>query len=318
MLRREAAGWLSRLQSRREPNIERKFRQWHDADARHAAAFDRVRRTYDQAGLLRHSPIVGSGQFESDLARRGWKLRPAFAAIAVLALLLPVAAFLVRGGNLPFTSTDAVMLITRAGETRQVDLADGSKVKLDSATKVEVEIGRSGRSAHLRYGRARFQITESSEPFVLETGRTTITARQGIIDIEQGTKEDRVQVLAGSADLHASGQPDKADVALAAGESATVSSSGGQQMTVAPAALNQTRAMLQFDGTPLADAVALANLHSERHIILVGDFNKLRVTGAFRAGDTAALAKALAAAFALSLEQRGDGNFVLSRIASQK
>jgi transmembrane sensor len=74
--------------------------------------------------------------------------------------------------------------------------------------------------------------------------------------------------------------------------------------------------MLQFDGTPLAEAVALANRYSERQIILAGNLNALRVTGAFRAGDTAGLAKALAAALSLSLQQRADGNLILSRRAS--
>ena len=62
--------------------------------------------------------------------------------------------------------------------------------------------------------------------------------------------------------------------------------------------------MLQFDGTPLPHAVGLANRYSERHIVLAGDLDALRVTGAFRAGDTNGLARALAAAFGLSLEHR--------------
>jgi ferric-dicitrate binding protein FerR (iron transport regulator) len=70
--------------------------------------------------------------------------------------------------------------------------------------------------------------------------------------------------------------------------------------------------MLQFDGTPLPQAVRLANRYSERQIVLLGDLRGLRVTGAFRAGDTIGLSKALAAAFDLSLRQTPNGDLVLS------
>ena len=83
-----------------------------------------------------------------------------------MAVLIPIGLALFRDGGLPFGGTDIVMLMTRVGEIRQVELADGSRVTLDTATKVVVEIGRSRRSAHLRYGRARFQVALADAPFV--------------------------------------------------------------------------------------------------------------------------------------------------------
>jgi transmembrane sensor len=179
-----------------------------------------------------------------------------------------------------------------------------------------VEIGRSRRRAQLRYGRARFRIAPASEPFVVETASSTITARQGVIDVEQVGHQGRVQVLAGAAEVRGSDQEQTSRVALGAGESVTVNPGGSERKSAVPSAPDWTRGMLQFDGTTLADAVALANRYSERHIVLVGDLKGLRVTGAFRAGDMAGLAKALAAAFTLALEQRADGTLVLSRSAS--
>jgi transmembrane sensor len=317
MLRREAASWLARLHSDRDSDVERQFYRWRNADLRHAAAFDRVRRSYEQAGLLRHSAMAGSVQLEPPIRKPEWRSRPALAAAAALVVVLvPVGVALLRSWNLPFAGTNAVMLMTSVGEIKQVNLADGSKVTLDTSTKVEAEIGRSRRIAHLRYGRARFQIAKASAPFVVETATATITVRQGVIDVEQEWQQDRVQVLAGAADVRASDHAQASPVALGAGESATVSSGGAEQKAVAAPAPDWSRGMLQFDGTPIADAVALANRYSERRIILVGDLNALRVTGAFRAGDTRGLAKVLAAAFGLWLQQRPDGNLVLSRSAS--
>jgi transmembrane sensor len=96
----------------------------------------------------------------------------------------------------------------------------------------------------------------------------------------------------------------------------TLNPGGAEQKVVAAPAPDGAKGMLQFDGTPHAEAVTIANRYCERRIVLAGDLHGLRVTGAFRAGDTAGLARALAAAFGLSLEQRPDGNLVLSRSPS--
>ncbi|MGE5562075.1 MAG: FecR family protein [Bacillota bacterium] len=314
MLRREAANWLARLQSGRDPDVERKFEQWR-ADPRHAEAFERVHRSYEQAGLLRHSPIAAAGQLQPTPSEPEWKLRPALAAAAAVVLLIPISVLLVRGGS-PFGGTDAVMLMTRVGEIRQVTLADGSRVTLDTATRVDVDIGRSRRSAHVRSGRARFQVAASNIPFVIETATSKVTTQHGMVDVEQVGQTSRVDVLAGAADIRGSGAGQASSTALSAGQAVTVRPEGLGQKAALSTGPDWTRGMLQFDGTPLPDAVALANRYSERHIILAGDLPALKVTGAFRAGDTVGLAKALAAAFDLSFQRSADGNLLLSRNAS--
>lgn len=316
MLRRQAAQWLARLQSRRDPDVERKFRKWHDADPRHAEAFDRIQRSYEQAGLLRHSPPAGSGQPGTAIREAESIPRPALAAAVALVILVPVGAVLFHRDGWSAGGTKAVMLMTRVGEIKQVRLEDGSKVTLDTSTKVEVEIGRSRRTAHLRYGRARFQIAPSGPPFVVETPASSVTTRDAVFDVEQGAA-DRIQVLAGSAEVRRSDHGDTGRVTLGAQEAVTVTSGGTEQRALAGVrGPDWTHGMLQFDGTPLVAAVALANRYSERHILLAGDLATLKVTGAFRAGDTFSLAKALAAAFSLSLEQRPDGDLVLSRMST--
>lgn len=313
MLRREAATWLARLESGRNPDLEREFERWRHSDSRHAHAFDRVRRSYEQAGLLRNSPIAAIGEPELAGGKPRWQLWPALTAAAAAVLLVPVAVSLVETGHLPFLGTDTIILMTAVGEIRQVSLADGSKVTLDTSTKLQVDIGRSRRSAHLKYGRARFQIVEAEQPFVIDTATTTISTRQGLIDVERRAQQDRIQVLGGTADVLGSAQGYPTAAALDAGEGMILTPNGSEPKASVLSAPDWTRGMLQFDGTAVNDAVALANRYSERHIILAGDVQTLRVTGAFRAGDTIGLAKALAAAFGMTLQQRSDGSLLLSR-----
>ena len=310
-MRRRAAALLAQMQGGNSPETERKLKKWCDADPRHAAAFQRVQRSYEEAGIFRHSAMAALPQLEPAVRKSEWKPLPALAAAVAIVVLVPVGVSLVRGSFLS-GGTEAVMLMTSVGEIKQFDLADGSKVTLDTATKVDVEIGRSHRSAHLRYGRARFEVAQARVPFVIETASSTASTSSGVIDVEQIGQEGRIQVLAGNAKVSGADHEHTSHIAINAGEGLTMSSGGAEQKNALKPAPDWTRGMLEFEGTPLADAVALANRYSDRHIIVPGDLTLLRVTGAFRAGDTVGLAKALAAAFRLSLRVAPDGNLVLS------
>ena len=312
LVRREAAGWLARLQSGRDPDVERKFRDWHEADSRHAAAFARVRGVYEQAGLLRHSHLARRSRLEPAIRKPEWKALPALAAAAAVVVAVPLAIIVFNPGGLSIGGTEAVMLTTNVGEIREVDLADGSKVTLDTATTVEVDIGRSRRSAHLRHGRARFQVVRGDHPFVVRTSRTIVTTNRGVIDVEQAGQRDRIEVLAGAAAVRGADRRESPGIAVASGEAVIFKAGGAEQKGVVAPGADWTRGMLQFEAMPLADAVALANRYSRRHILIEDDLGRLRVSGAFRAGDVDGLAKALASAFHLSLRSAADGNLLLS------
>lgn len=206
------------------------------------------------------------------------------------------------------------MLATKVGEIRRVSLDDGSKVILDSATSLEVELGHSARRARLKSGRARFEIAPGATPFLVEAGPTIVASNRGTVDIERAGAQSRIEVLAGTADVRQGTRQPLRQTTIGSGQAIT-SNSAGFAKEILPTKSDWTRGMLQFDDTPLADAVALANRYSDRHIILGPDLNGLRVAGAFRTGDTAGLAKALAAAFSLSLQQRDNGDMILSRTA---
>lgn len=309
-MRREAARWLARLQSGREPDAQAKFERWYGADPAHADAFERVRGSYEQSGLLRHSsdyvspssrPLTGSADGTTVFA---------FAVAATLAVIA-IGLVLLRGSPL-LRETDAVMLKTNIGEIRRVALNDGSSITLDTSTRVEVEIGKSTRRARVRYGRARFEIAPAREPFVVEAGNEKVTAARGTIDVECEGPESRINVLAGMSQLQLGNNDGGSPLLLKASDEAVVSMGPHVRTYKRPAAPDWTLGMLQFEGMPLAEVAKLANRYSDQQIRLDGNLGELKVTGAFRAGDTADLAKSLAAAFKLSAHQAQDGNWHLA------
>lgn len=318
MLRREASNWLARLQSGSDPDVERRFQRWYEASPAHADAFERVRRNYERAGLLTHSELARERPLEERAPLASTQPRWAFAGAVALAVLVPAAILVTNGAVAPIGTRNTVLLASAVGEIRHVTLEDGSKVTLDTSTAVEVALGRSERRALVRKGRARFEVAPDSRPFIIEAGGATVTSGPAVLDVEALGEHARVEVHSGSATASLASSPqESAAIRVDAGQGfSSVRVPATYPLTGDRSAW--TRGMLQFDGTPLGDAVAAANRYSERRIVIRGDLHQLRVTGAFRAGDTAGLAKALAAAFNLSLVQTADGRLILSPAPKKK
>ena len=312
MLRRDAATWLARLQSRRDPKVEEKFQRWRDRDPAHAEAFERVSASYQQAGLLRYSALTSASTREASRPPSSRTPNYAWAAAAALILLFSGGFYLVLGSGLRTSGTEAVMLSTGIGEIRSVSLSDGSKVTLDTATSLEVEIGRTGRRALLRTGRARFDVANSTRPFLIEAGGSIAVATGAVLDVEDFKNQVRVDVLAGNARVGEQ-RGGATGLNLSAGETMSAAGGRGAQKHSLGKEADWTRGMLQFDGTPLQAAVELANRYSKANIVLSEGLETLKVTGAFRAGDINGLASALAEAFHLKVARTRGGNLLLSR-----
>lgn len=318
MLRREASAWLARRQSGSDADVERRFRGWFEASPEHADAFERVNRSYESAGLLRHSELARDRPLEERAPRASTQPRWAFAGAVALAVLVPAAILVTNGGIIPIGTRNTVLLASAVGEIRQVTLEDGSKVTLDTSTAVEVALGRAERRAIVQKGRARFEVAPDPRPFIIEAGAATVTNGPAVLDVEALGEHARIEVHSGSATASRdSSPPEAAAVRVDAGQGFLSDREPGTYALTNDRSA-WTKGMLQFDGTPLGEAVAAANRYSERRIIVRGDLHQLRVTGAFRAGDTIGLAKALAAAFNLSLIQAADGKLILSSAAQKK
>ena len=312
MIRREAAQWLARLQSGRDPDAQAKFEKWYGADPAHADAFERVRDSYWRSGLLRHSPDHVSRSL-GDLPR-STDVAPVFVfAVAATLALVAIGSVLFRGTPL-ILGTDAVMLKTNIGEIRRVALSDGSSVTLDTSTRVEIEMGQSARRVRVKYGRARFEIAPTGEPFVVEAGSEKVIAAGGVIDVDREGGESRFDVIAGTSQLQVHDGGAGRPLMLRARQAAIVGPGPIVHAYTLPPAPDWTRGMLQFEGMPLADVAKLANRYSDQQIRLEPNLGQLKVTGAFRAGDTEGLAKSLAAAFRLSVHQAQDGNWQLAAV----
>ena len=309
LVRRQARGWFVTLDNDPEPSALGEFERWYHASSRHALAFDKIQRMYKEAGILRGSHELRG--ISSVVDRPQPRPAPKYAMAAALgALIVASAVILVR---LERTPIEAVLLASRLGEIREVPLTDGSKVTLDTESRVRVDAERHHRSATLEAGRARFAIVPGNEPFVIEVADARISANEGIIDVSRDSSGARVDIISGAANMS---QADSGDVRVPAQRTVALTPAHQPAITPLQRRADWTKGLLEFSATPLDQVAMVANHYSARKIILADRSAAGRkVTGIYKTGDPGALARSLAAALDLKLEVRDDGSLVLGTSA---
>ena len=303
---REAAEWLARLRGG-EPGEQRAFENWYSADHAHADAYDRVLASWEATG--------GLTTFEPGrpALRRHWML-----AVAAVAAIVLVCVGLGTGRNVtPRSGSDAVALTTSTGEIRTVALADGSRVTLDTQSAISAEFDASRRQVRLLRGRAHFDVNSEPRPFVIATDAGAISTGGAGVDVSIDGSTTRVGLLSGTAKIRPTSQSASL-FRLLPGRSVVVGRDGLLEPPTAFSASDTrwTNGMLSFEDAPLSRVIALANRYSATQIVLADPaLGTLKFTGTFKARDSLALARMIAAMFGLHCEEADSRRLKLSRPA---
>ena len=314
-IRREASDWVVRLAESASEEERAAFGRWRDADPRHAYAYDRLAAIWNRAGRLSPTLAATRGRTEPSSERpRAF----GFALAASLAAAMLLVSVLLLGPRwLPRSEPEAqetMLFAAGLGEIRQVDLPDGSRLVLDSGSRVEAVFAGAERKLTLQEGRARFAVAHEARPFVVRAGNTEVLATGTLFDVSLIGGRTAVLLLEGSVEVRAIADQNRGTrQRLAPGEKLILSPSAPavRQRTTRGDTVWPAR-MLEFDDTPLHEAAVHANRYGKIQLRL-GDerIGGLRLSGAFRAGDIAGLARSLAAAFDLRLVSQPDGNLLL-------
>ncbi|MDO7896583.1 FecR domain-containing protein [Pseudomonas citrulli] len=208
-----AASWYVQFQDQPPSHAEHKaWQDWLDSDPAHQAAWHQIEQ------LQRHL-----GALPPDLSRRAWGTGQHRRQVLKLLLLLGGTGYV--GWNLqehrPLASFWADYK-TAVGQRRIIDLADGSRVHLNTETAIDVSFDAHRRLIRLFSGEILVQTgkLKDARPFFVETGDgriealgTRFTVRQLAGRTRVGVLEDRVRVapdgsLGGAGILSAGEQAD--------------------------------------------------------------------------------------------------------------
>jgi transmembrane sensor len=309
-IRREASDWVARLGGQGSAEDHAAFRRWRDADPRHAEAYDRIGAIWNQAGQLSRSP---AGDLPSDI-RSGRPRVLGFALAASLAAVFLASILLLGSRWLPGPASQQAPMVFAAavGEIRDIELPDGSRLTLDSASRLEAAFTEAERNLTLREGRARFQVAHDARPFVVRAGTSEVVATGTLFDVSLIGNRTTVFLLEGLVEVRAKDDRRQPERLVPGQKLILADSTPAERRRAARGEAAWATRMLEFDDSRLDQAAALANRYSKAQLRL-GDerIRSLRVSGAFRAGDAADFARSLAKAFDLRVVRQPDGNLLL-------
>lgn len=309
--REEAAAWFSRLGQPVTAGALSEFDNWRRIPE-NASAYADLEQLWTKAGKLRGDPDLVRATQDA-LQRRSLlqRLAALFSDRRVIAGLATAAVMA--------TVATAWMLTretyeTGVGDQRLVRLEDGSRLRLNTDSKVRVRFSRGERRLSLLRGEAFFDVThDPSRPFVVRAGDARIRAIGTKFDVRREPHAVSVTLLQGAV---------RVDHAAAA---APWTLAPNQRLTLrgdAPATLAKTDAAqvtswttgrLVFRQTSLAAAVEEVNRYSSKKITLDSEaLGETRINGDFDAGDSAAFIAATTELFGLKATTASDGSVVLS------
>jgi transmembrane sensor len=314
--RAQAAAWLAALRGpQRTPEMVGAFRQWLAESAQHRQIWEEMNEGWDLAGALQVDMrrIAAAAESESTHRRKVY----ARAAAVAVAALLAVGAFYALPGRGHVETT--------VGEQRMLTLADGTRVSLNTQTRLRIRYDRVLRHIELQQGEARFDVARDPARVFIVTaagrsiralGTSFLVRHDERIDFAVTLLDGKVMVTgengragetAGKSSDTRAVRADASSIILAPGQRLQIGVHAAPALD-RPALEGLTawqRGEVAFDQTPLAEAVAEMNRYSATVIRIEGASSPdFRISGLFRAGDSLDFARGVAQTFGFRLVTR--------------
>jgi transmembrane sensor len=338
-MRAEASAWIAKLHGpERSPELEEDFRAWLNARPEHARAFEHITEIWDALGnvnvgglprLATDDRFDPRSSHEYEAPRTPARVLIAFAAtILIAAAGTSIWLYVTRG-----------LYTTDIGEQRIVSLDDGSRLYLNSDTRLNVDLEQHTRRIQLERGEAYFEVAKDpTRPFTVAAGdrivtalgtsfvvrydmeRTAVTLVEGKVTVAPAAGSDaperhptpqttepstRASV---SGEIHATAPLPRA-VTLAPGQRITFEQSGTAEIDTPHPETTAAwrRGEVILDETPLASAVEEMNRYQRQRLTLdESSIGELPISGIYRTGNNQDFAQAIATVY--GLEVRTDDN----------
>jgi transmembrane sensor len=284
------------------------FTSWLEADAANRVAFDRVENLDSELTAL--SPALASMA-----AAAKSRFRPSrwvwSAGATALAASIVLAIVFVTGGPQPSE------YVTQIGETRTVTLADGTRIELNTATKILLPSEGSGRHVVLEQGEALFHVVrDPAHPLVVTVGDRDVRDAGTVFNVLRNEGVITVVVAEGKVAVSPHEHIQNAnEVRLAQGEQFVHSETDGsttvERVDIAHA-LAWRDGYLIYDNAPLSKVVSDLNRYFPNHVTLENNAVAMRrFSGALRMDNEDAVLERISRFLPVSVQHHPDGHIVL-------
>ncbi|VVN78936.1 Protein FecR [Pseudomonas fluorescens] len=288
---RAAAQWLALLESGGATEQDRaNLQRWRDTSASHEHAWQKAQALRQRFADL-PSALALSSLDRPDPGRRV-VLKRALGAVA----LVPAAWLISRQLPLDVWRAD---LHTATGERKQVQLADGSSLQLNTASAVDVDL--PNRRVKLVEGEMSLKVSGNS-PLTIQTRFGQVMVSQSEVCVRQDAVGCRVSVFNGAVQL----QPlQGAGLTLRAGQQINLQAAGAGEVQAFDVLQPGWReGVLMANNQPLGDFLRELDTYRPGVLRWEPELEALRVTGSFRLDDTDRILALLAASLPLEVQMR--------------
>ena len=309
-----AAAWSAREDRDLTPAEAAALQEWLAASTLNRVAYLRLKASWQRADRLSAlknpaAPVAESSGLLADLLAR-----PRLVGAIAAALLLVAGAGswqLWRGGN-------EQIFATAVGKMQAVRLADGSRMELNTNTRVRTDVTAARRVVTLDAGEAYFDVVhDAARPFLVYAGNRRITDLGTKFSVFRNGDDVRVTVQEGRVKVDVLDRP-AVDAPVVAEAGHTVMTKGSETLVFSkPGAeidngLAWRSGMLVFNQQTLADAAEQFNRYNSRKIVIEGKARRIRIGGSFKADNVEVFVLLLHRGFGLSVDNQGE-RIVVSR-----
>lgn len=270
----QAVDWYVCLNDSQVSDAQRAaWQAWLAEDPCHAEAWARLQSLNQRLGRM---PQEAATTLEN--ARHGRRT-----AVKALVLFMGSGALGWQGYQVSPWSTDYA---TRVGERRRVMLADGSRLDLNTDTRVDIRFDAGQRQIHLLQGEILVQTARDTRPLSVQTAEGSILALGTRFSVRQDEGLTRVAVEEHAVAIHPrlAAQP---AVRVEAGQACDFSAATTGAVRAAQASASAwTQGMLVAVDWRLDDLLAELSRHRRGYLGCTPEVAALRLSGAFNLNDS--------------------------------
>ncbi|SDY98435.1 FecR family protein [Delftia lacustris] len=328
--RRQTAGWTGA--------DERALDAWLQADPFHREIFDSMGRTRQLFGQLQQERVQAQAQAQAqkqvkaqrppahEPARRRtapsamqtWpgRWRAAFATAGVALC----CALLVGGWHAwDNTARYTLQMATGPGETREVDMPDGSHVTVNFSSTLQVRYYPRRREVVLDSGEAFFEVApDASRPFTVDSGRSRVKVVGTAFNVRAAPPRLVVKVLRGKVEVRADRDAADGPVMLL-GPASGVSIdpvTGGHDTVAAPADTvgDWRTGQLRFRRTPLDEVARELSRYLGQPVVLASEeLGSLPVSAFFSTASPEPFIELLPDLIPVRVRRQASGGWLIAR-----
>jgi len=305
----EAADWLIRMSEGELSDSERgEWEYWKASTPERSRAWARAQLLQTKLGGLPPSLAMSALDRPSSPERR--------AALGKLAMILAILPAGWGSWKLAESQQWSADYRTAIGQQRELTLADGSKITLNTDTAIDVRFDANQRLIHLREGEILVQtapdISPLARPFLVSTRQGRMQALGTRFTVRELQPRTHLAVLEGAVKVELADNRQTTPRIVNAGQRTDFSSYTFGQLSVADRYVGAwAQGMLMADKMRLADFVEELTRYRRGFVRLDPALADLRISGAYPISDSQRTLNMLAQTYPILVSGHLNGYWVM-------